>query len=103
MKKLIGILIISFIACSAYSQDTTMKNGMTTMSKMKKDYFFMKDGKMMATKNGESTVMVNNVHLTNGATLKSDGTIEMSDGSTKMLREGEIIDMDGKIGKSKKK
>ena len=105
MKNLIGILAISFMACSAYSQDSSAKtsDNMTTMSKMKKDFFFMKDGKMMATKKGESMAMTNNVHLTNGSSIKIDGTIEMPDGSTKMLKEGQYIDIDGKIGMTKNK
>jgi len=96
MKKLIGVLIVSLISFGAFSQGTSSKT-------ITKDYFFMKDGKMMATKNGESVEMTNNVHLINGSTLKTDGTIEMSDGSTRTLKEGETVDLDGKISKPKKK
>lgn len=104
MKKLIGILAISFIACSAYSQDNSAKKTDTTMSpnKMKKDCFYMKDGKMMSTSKGESTEMTQNIHLKNGTTVKTDGVLEMSDGSVKKLKDGQYIDVDGYVGTLKK-
>ena len=102
MKKLIGVFVFSFIICSAYSQEASTKSDATS-SNIKRDYFFLKDGKMMATKNGDSVVMANNVHLIDGSTLKTDGTVERLDGTTQVLKEGQTIDLDGKIFKPKKK
>jgi len=67
MKKLIGILLISFIACSAYSQDSSM-------SKMKKDYFIMKDGKVMVVKGSSEMTMNKTMTLSNGEMVMKDGT-----------------------------
>ena len=43
------------------------------------------------------------VSLSNGSTLKPDGTILKKDGKTSTLKEGECADKDGKIMKEKPK
>ena len=106
MKKLVGVLAISFICCSAFAQDSSMKamnmhdTSMSNMN-MKKTCVVNQDGKMMVMKNGKMTMMSKSMMLTNGSTVMADGTIKMSDGTTKMLKEGEYVDMDGKMGMMK--
>jgi hypothetical protein len=57
-------------------------------------------------KEGKLTVMHNDKPLTadatlnNGTTVKMDGTIMKKDGSTVMLKDGECVDLDGKIMKN---
>lgn len=105
MKKLLGILAISSIGYCASAQDSTsmMKDtGMMKMHDMKKDCIIVKDGKVMIMRHGEKKVLDSTINLGNGAMVSPDGTVKMSDGTTKMIKEGEYVDMDGKMGMMKK-
>jgi hypothetical protein len=108
MKIVLFILGILAMTQGVFAQDNTMNmpdTGMSKMSHMKKDCYLMKDGKMMMMKHGDTTMMKmmdKSVMLNNGATVMMDGTVKMADGTTKMLKEGWYVDMDGKMGKMKK-
>lgn len=49
----------------------------------------MKDGKTMA--------MDNDATMTNGTMVMADGSVKMKDGKTMMMKEGDCMDMDGKM------
>ena len=108
MKKLLFILGILAMTQGVFAQDSSANmqdSGMSKMSYMKKDCYLMKDGKMMMMKHGDTTMMKmmdKSVMLNNGATVMMDGTVKMADGTTKMLKEGWYVDMDGKMRKMKK-
>jgi hypothetical protein len=61
----------------------------------------MKDGKL--TVMHEGNVLAADASLSNGGTVRTDGTIVKKDGSTVTLKEGECVDKDGKIMKETKK
>ncbi len=62
-----------------------------------KDYLIMKGGKMHLAKGGNITSLENELTLPNGTTISINGIVKSSEGTTLQLKEGEKIDMDGKI------
>lgn len=57
----------------------------------------MKDGKLTVMHNDKP--LMADATLNNGTTIKMDGTILKKDGSTTMLKEGECVDLEGKVMK----
>lgn len=107
MKKL-TMLLFAAIACTniATAQDTTKaKDKMHHMGSMKamKDCVMMKDGKMMVMKGGETTVMDQEMTMTNGTVVSTDGSVKMKDGTSKQLKDGDCVYMDGKVKSGMKK
>jgi len=104
MKKLFAMLVVSFICCHAFAQDSSMSMSKhdTSMTNMKKKCIVNEQGKIMMMKDGKSMMMTSSMTLKNGTTVMPDGTIKMADGTTKMLKDGEYIDIDGKMGMMKK-
>ncbi len=47
----------------------------------------------------QGSAIINEVKLTNGTIVKTDGTLLLKDGSTILLREGQCINRDGTIPK----
>ncbi len=104
MKKLFSILVLGSLTFGALAQDSAMDmhdTGMAKMHHMKKDCVMMKNGKMMVMKHGKAMMMSNSVKLNNGTMVMKDGTVKMVDGNTQMLKEGQYVDMDGKMGMMK--
>ncbi|MEO6567816.1 MAG: DUF6799 domain-containing protein, partial [Opitutaceae bacterium] len=60
----------------------------------------MKDGKVMATKDGNSTALMDAMTLDNGAKVMTDGTVVMKDGTKTMMKNGDVVAKDGTITKS---
>ena len=106
MKKL-SMLILAAIVCSTVTiaQDstktshssTTMHHKMGHGNMKMKDCVMMKDNKMMVMKGGETTAMSSDMTLTNGAKVGADGMLTKSDGTTKQLKNGDCVFMDGKM------
>ena len=68
------------------------------MGKMKmKDCVMMKGGKMMVMKGGENMAMDNEMTFTNGSKISTEGIITKQDGTTKQLKNGDCVYMDGKM------
>jgi hypothetical protein len=88
MKKLLCGLVLMIISYGGFAQ----------MSKKMHDCYVMKDGKVMKMKGGKEMMVDKTMTLKNGEMIMQDGTVKMKDGSTKMLKEGEYIDMNGKTG-----
>ncbi|HEV3221280.1 MAG TPA: DUF6799 domain-containing protein [Puia sp.] len=76
---------------------------MSFTNKMEKEYVMMKDGLALHVKNGNTTTLSSPFKLNNGGLVMPNGTIQLSDGTTKKLKEGEYIDIDGQMGKTKNK
>ncbi|MBC8984963.1 hypothetical protein H9X96_04150 [Pedobacter sp. N36a] len=100
MKKLfLMITALGMLTCSTVvAQDTIMHKKMKT-HKMSppKDHIMMKDGKMWVMKNGKHTELKEPMTLENGTMVMADGTVKMKDGNTMMLKNGNSIDMMGKV------
>jgi hypothetical protein len=106
MKKLMILCIVSAFCYNALCQSNSIsKKSDTNVSftnKMEKEYVTMKNGLALHVKDGNTTTLSSPLKLNNGGLVMPDGTIQMSDGTTKKLKEGEYIDIDGQMGKDKK-
>ena len=104
MKKLIMFFLAAFVYTTvALAQDSSVASHKMHSAKKMKDCVMMKDGKLMVMKDGKTMAMDQDVSLTNGATVKTDGTVQMKDGTTKQLTNGDCVYMDGKIVSGMKK
>jgi len=92
MKQLIGILAFFALSLGARAQDSTATHDSTPW-----DYIMMKQGKMIEVMKSQKKEVTANVILVNGTTIHPDGTINVSSGRTKKLKEGQYITMDGRI------
>jgi Ni/Co efflux regulator RcnB len=110
MKKLSILLAAVSFSLTAMAQNSTSGNTMekdkkieneNKMTKEQKHCYEMKNGKMMEMKEGKSMTMTTDAKLDNGTVIMKDGTVKMSDGTTKKIKEGECVNMDGKIEKKK--
>ena len=102
MKKVIMFLLIAgTCTTAAVAQDTT-KSAAPPMEKAHalKDCVMMKDGKLHVMKGTSITGLDKNLTLANGTVIKTDGTVKAADGTEMTLKEGEAIDMEGKLIKA---
>ena len=106
MKKLSMLFLTAVICTVAVNAQDTMatmthkpmgKHKMHQMDGMKKDCVMMKDNKMMVTKGGNTMAMDQDMTLTNGTVVSTDGSVKMSDGKTKQLKNGDALYMNGKM------
>jgi hypothetical protein len=67
------------------------------------DGYRMQNGKMMVSKNGTTTAMENEMTFSDGSVLKSDGTIIRKDGTKLKIKDGEYVDLTGKVVRSDRK
>jgi len=64
------------------------------------DGVMMHDGKMMTMKDGKATgPMDNSMTMSNGATVTSDGTVKMKDGTETHMTDGQMMKIDGHMMK----
>ena len=96
MKKLLMCLLIAGSFATVASAQSGTKTKTQNMQQVK-DYVLMKDGKMHLVKGGNITSLENDLTLANGTTISTAGAVKTSDGTTMQLKEGEKIDMDGKM------
>lgn len=92
MKKLIAVLIFGALSFGAFAQDSTKHRDDTPW-----DYIMMKKGQLLEVQHGRQTPVKRDVTLVNGTTIHRNGKIDDSNGKTKWLKEGQYIQMDGKI------
>lgn len=92
MKKLIGVLLFGAFSLGAFAQSTTRSQDDTPW-----DYVMMKNGKMIEVQHSKQTPLKKSITLVNGTTIHVNGKINDSNGKTKWLKEGQYIEMDGKI------
>jgi hypothetical protein len=100
MKKLVGILGLCSIFCTASAQSQNPQSESISKTEIaKKDCVMMKDSMLMVVRNGETRMMSDkSLKLTNGTIILISGLLKMADGSTRVIQEGQYIDMDGNIG-----
>jgi len=89
------VLIISLYICSAgaMAQDTPDKMKPVESTKYCAK---LKDGKIMVIMQDKKEVIAD-VNLTNGTTIKPDGTILKADGAQIDLKNGECVDSKGEL------
>jgi hypothetical protein len=84
-KSRIGVFAITAIIVSSFAT-LSAKEGVA-----------MKDGKMMTVKDGEKAEMTEDVTLKDGSKVMTDGSVVSGDGTKWSLKNGEMIDWDGKF------
>ena len=95
MAKLFTVMLFIAVALT-----TSYANAQTKTKKaMMKDCCMMKDGKMMVMKNGKTMPMEKDMIMKNGTTCMVSGECVMKDGSKMMMKDGDCIDMNGKMDK----
>lgn len=57
----------------------------------------MQDGKMMKVNNGKMTILDYDMTMSNGTRIRSDGSYIKKDGNKMMMKDGQHMDMEGKI------
>lgn len=119
MKKIILVSAAVAITVGAYAQtDSTNKkmsppdvnntldnldqnrditNDQNQSVKNHPDGVMMQNGRMMRVKKGKVTPLDNDITMSNGTKIQRDGTWTEKNGSKMMLKEGEHIDMSGKM------
>ena len=100
MKKLLTLAAAIAFSFASFAQTTSgdkMSKDQGTKTATKKDCYKMKDGKMMEMKDGKWAAMTMDATLKNGTMVMTNGTVKMTDGKTSQLKEGEGIDVDGKM------
>jgi hypothetical protein len=99
MKKLLILLAAATIGLTAAAQHEGHTQKATDQTNHTKEHLMMMDGKMMHIKDGKTMELTQEMKLSNGATIAKDGTLKMKNGKTRKLKDGEMIYMDGKMGK----
>ena len=84
------MLVMCFTASNSFAQ---------TKSAMMKDGCMMKDGKMMVMKNGKTMPMEKDMTMKNGTKCMTTGECTMKNGKKMMMKEGDCMEMSGKMGK----
>jgi hypothetical protein len=103
MKKVLIVFFALSLTSGAFAQDST--NGSNNMSQMHQmqnhDGVMMKNGKVMMRKNGQVSVLTQDLVLADGTTVMADGTVKLKDGTTATRQGGDYVKMDGTRGKMK--
>lgn len=76
-------------------RDSTMNN--KNMNNIHADGYMMQNGKMMTVKDGKMTMMEKDITLANGTMVMSNGSYMKKGGTKMMFKEGEHMDMMGKM------
>ena len=101
MKNL--FLLFAAIAISIGASAQKMNSGTTPTQKHNKyaqknhEMYAFKNGKLMMSKNGTNSDVTQDATLANGTTISTDGKITWKDGKTQTLKEGDWVDMNGKV------
>jgi len=104
MKKLLFLFALLLITYGSFAQaEKTKSEQKTAQHHQQKDCVAMENGKMMVMKDGQSMEMNQDMTMSNGATVMTDGTVKMKNGTTHKLKDGECVYMNGKMGHMKMK
>ena len=107
MKNL--FLLFATIAISIGTSAQKMNPATTTRpmqnenAQKSHDMYAYKNGKLMMDKNGTNSDVTQNATLANGTTITTDGKVTWKNGKTQTLKEGDWVDMNGKIHTKKMK
>ena len=97
MKKLIGLFLIAgMVSTAAMAQDNTATSAQHSKQEGK-SYVKMIDGKVMVVKDGNISALDKDLVLPNGTTVSTTGTIKLADGTTTQLKDGDKVNMEGKV------
>ena len=86
-----------FIAAALTTSNTSAQN--KTKEAIMKDCCMMKEGKMIHVKDGKAMPMDKDMVMKNGTTCMVNGECVMKDGTKMMMKDGDCMDMNGKMDK----
>ena len=95
VRKLLATLALASICCMVFVTSSHAQDKMG--NKKMKDCVMMKDSKMMVMKDGKTMMMDQDMTMKNGTMVMKDGTVKTKDGKTSMMKEGDSMDMNGKV------
>ncbi|MEP1782611.1 DUF6799 domain-containing protein [Reichenbachiella sp.] len=100
MKKMVLVIIGLFLGIGLL-----MAQGQRQDRKRihQQDHILFQDGKMMQMKAGVATEMQSSYTFQNGTIVNPDGSYQLKNGKTKMLKEGECISNNGVRFRSQQK
>jgi hypothetical protein len=98
---LFGLVCVS----GSYAKDTAKAQSApentttttTTTSPEMRDGFAIKDSQVMITENGKTQVMADDMKLADGVEIRTDGSVIVPGGTTRVLNEGDTMTFDGTI------
>lgn len=105
MKNASLLILAIALSFSASAQTKTESNSQkmssSHMNHSKWEAYMIKDGKLMLMKDGKESAVAQNVTLTNGTIISTDGKVTWKDGKSETLKSNQWIGMNGKIHEKK--
>lgn len=107
MKKIFLTIAGMLLSVGVFAQnDNPVKKATPEAEKQVKSNrhpngYMIKDGRMMQVKDGNLMLIEKDITLSNGTIIMADGNYMEKGKSKAMLKEGERVDMNGNITKSK--
>ena len=89
------------ISSGIFAQDDKMEkmDKMEQKMDMEKDHVMMMGDQMKMVKNGKEMPMDHEMTMGNGTKVMADGMCKKKDGTTMTMKNGDMMDMNGKMGK----
>jgi hypothetical protein len=94
-KTILGCFLIA--SMGAMAQSSTKENKATHATDEGTCAFTMADGKMMMVVDGKTVTMEKEMKTKNGDVVMLDGTVKSSNGKSIKMKNGDCIDMSGKM------
>ena len=101
LSLLILAVAFSYGASAEINSATSQQNVNQVYSQKHHEGYFLKDGKLMMMKDGTTSAVTQDVTLTDGTTISTDGKVTWKDGKSQTLTDSNWVDMSGKIHEKK--
>jgi hypothetical protein len=102
MKKVLVSVFAIIFSLAVFAQDSTNSMSKTTPHRMQNhDGVLMRNGKLMVMKSGQTSMLTQDLTLSNGTVVMANGTVKKQDGTTVILQDGDYVGMDGTMGNMK--
>jgi hypothetical protein len=103
MKKVLASLFAVTLTLGVFAQDSTNSASVMTPRQHMQihDGVIMRNGKLLVTKSGQTSLLNQDLTLTNGTVVMANGTVKTQDGTVTTLKEGDYVGMDGTMGNIK--
>ena len=92
MKTITLTLAISILTFTAFAEPPVKAKNHSPRT-----YIMMKHGKLIEVRNGHCKRVKKDITLVNETTIHPNGSMDVSSGENKQLKEGQYITMDGRI------
>jgi len=102
MKKINLILLVFAINFGVYAQSPygtgrMNSNSISSTGLNIPDGFIMKNGKTVKVKDGKFFILKNDITLSDGTIVKTNGSFKSADGTETDLKDGDHLDLNGKL------